>query len=240
MDLVDEIAGALGRSPYTRDNVNVSALEQILSGIERGTVSSAMHPEGLQYLLSEGVAPNAFATGATGAARGGGASTFLSDRELMRRIGERSLFDTAREAPASARPHYGFMQGPEGFSLPANPSLLRDSAALEYGPIIARWSDDVRDAATYTIGDSLNQFISGSGFRSIPRPLSETSLQDFILAGGAYAGRRSHPYAEVQMFGGPRLDQLAGLSVSPGSADQVASMLSRYGVDVPFRTMPFD
>lgn len=237
-DYVDELAGALGRAPLRREFVDVQALNQLLEAINSGQVSSVLHPKGLQGLLDEGAVPNVFDTRATSAGANP-SSAEIAERMNLRRVSESSLLGVPYDALGSARPRYGYVEAPEGYSLPrSNEGFMNYSGVADYGPIVADWSNDVRNRASYTVGDSLNQIVSGSGYAAIPRPLANTTLQDLVLSGAPYAKSNRLPYVETQLFDGPTIDDLVGLRVAPQYFDETSRLLQRRGIDVPVDVLP--
>jgi len=237
-DYVDEIARALGRAPYRREVVDVEALTQLLEAINSGQVSSVLHPRGLQGLLDEGVVPNIFDVRATSAGVSP-SSNEIAQRMNLRRISETSMLGVPYDAPGSARPRYGYIEAPEGYSLPgSSEDFMRYSGVSDYGPIVADWSNDIRNRASYTVGDSLNQIVSGVDYRALPRPLAGTTIQDLVLSGAPYARSNRLPYVEAQLFDGPTIENLTGLRVAPQYFDETSRLLQSRGVDVPVSVLP--
>jgi hypothetical protein len=236
--MVEDASALVGRNPFMHDSVDIRALEGLLENINAGTVSSAMHPGGLEYLLREGIAPTATRVNRSGAGPDS-LSALSGDRRSLRAATEFGNFGVPVGAGPEARPHYGFIQAAEN-AAPFRGSEIFDYQAgtKPYGPIVAEWSNAVRPTTSFTVGDSLNAMLPGNMPSRIPRPLETPSIQDVAFAGGFDFPRS--PYIEAQMFGGPSIENFTGLRVAENYADEISRMLSRYGVDVPFRTMPFD
>lgn len=236
-ELLEEVSAQIGRAPfnYANNPVDNRALQQMIEAIESGTVSSRMYPEGLEYLLRTGEAPTAFRTGRTSA--GESSNMFAGERRSLREATEFGNFGVPLNADASARPYYGYIQGQQGTSPFPGSNTLFDKSVSNYGPVTAQFSDAVRANSSFTLGDSLNMMIGRQN--QVPRPLSNPTPEDILFAGGGRrAGVEGPTYAEVQMFGGPRPQDLSSLMVSSNYADKIKDLLKRYNVDVPVTVDP--
>ena len=236
-ELLDEVALQTGRAPYyrSRDAVDEAALLRMIEELNAGTVSTRMHPEGLEYLLRTGIAPTGHRTHRTGA--GDSNNLFRSDRRGLREATEFGNFGLPINADPMLRPHYGYVQGREGLRPFLGSDTLNPSSVRSYGPVTAEWSDAVRANSSFTMGDSLNMMTNAQG--QVPRPLLRPSVEDILFAGGGRrAGAHGPTYAEVQMFGGPRLEDLTSLRVASSHSSAVQDLLRRYNVDVPVTVTP--
>lgn len=236
-ELLEDVSEQIGRGPfyYGGNSLDSRAIQQMLEAIESGTVSSTMYPEGLEYLLRTGEAPTGFRTGRTGA--NDRSNIFDGERRELREATEFGNFGVPLNADASARPYYGYIQGQQGTArFPGSETLFSESLS-NYGPVRAQFSDAVRANSSFTLGDSLNMIINRE--QQVPRPLSNPTPEDILFAGGGRrAGVEGPTYAEVQMFGGPRPQDLSGLLVSSNYADKIKDLLKRYNVDVPVTVNP--
>jgi hypothetical protein len=236
--IAEDVASQIGRNPFMHDSVDVRALQELLDNINSGTVSSAMYPGGLEYLLREGIAPNATRVNRSGA--GPDSYNRLSgDRQNLRAATELGNFGIPIGAGPELRPHYGFIQAQEGAAPFRGSNIMDYQEVKPYGPVVAEWSDAVRPQTSFTVGDSLNAMVNrGTVPSRVPRPLQNPSIQDLAFSGGYDFPNAG--YVEAQMFGGPKLENLSGVRVAENYADEISRMLSRYGVDVPVSPMDFN
>jgi hypothetical protein len=233
--MIEDVASQVGRNPFMHESVDVRALQGLLENINSGTVSSAMYPEGLEYLFREGIAPNATRVNRSGA----GSDSYRSlsgDRKNLRAATEFGNFGVPIGAGPELRPHYGFIQAAENANPFRGKNILDYGAARSYGPIVAEWSDAVRPQTSFSVGDSLNAMTSrGMTPTVIPRPLSNPTIQDVAFAGGYDFPNTS--YVETQMFGGPRLENLNSLRVAQNYSDEISKLLAKYGINIPVKEM---
>lgn len=132
------------------------------------------------------------------------------------------------------RPIYGYLSGSdERHALPS------------YGTVIATIDPRLRARATFTIGDSLDQTAHARIPAFAPSPLVAPELLsidarvDLLGASDfANASASSHRYAEAQIYGGVRLEDLLALEFTAGLGPSQALAEELQTIALPWKETP--
>jgi hypothetical protein len=180
-----EHAENCGRQLDDYRNAAAARLPMLMDGAE---VRMRMWEADLQGWLEEGV----FET-----IHGAGETSGLNDPALRLEV-EAKVLGVPADADDAHRPRYGYMQG----------SAEAGTAINQYGKILVRFRDGVREHATATFGDSMGSTKAG-GWPSLgPESLLALDLpcrfsaQDVVdTAGLGESCDQSYRYAEAQIYG---------------------------------------
>jgi len=136
-------------------------------------------------------------------------------------------------APAE-RPIYGYLSGSdETHALPS------------YGSVIATLRPSLRQRATFTLGDSLDQTAHARIPAFAPTPLAAPELLsvdariDLLGASDfASASASSHRYAEAQIYGGVALEDVSTLEFTAGLGPSESLALELQAIALPWKETP--
>jgi DNA polymerase III epsilon subunit-like protein len=177
----------------------------------------------LSQLLSSGRFKSQFETGS---------SKGMLDPK-RRAIFETAAMDVHPTMDKRLRPIYGHLRLADG------DGAIEDPGYFQYGDLFFEMKEEVKDRATYTVGDSLY-----SPFAHVP--LSGEASDDVKLGGyvGRYGVKLSasasvkslidDPYIETQTFGGVSLEDVAVVHMKKPSGDPMSDSTYRALVDAGF------
>jgi hypothetical protein len=177
----------------------------------------------LSQLLSSGRFKSQFETGS---------SKGMLDPK-RRAIFETAAMDVHPTMDKRLRPIYGHLRLADG------DGAIEDPGYFQYGDLFFEMKEEVKDRATYTVGDSLY-----SPFAHVP--LSGEASDDVKLGGyvGRYGVKLSasasvkslidDPYIETQTFGGVSLEDIAVVHMKKPSGDPMSDSTYRALVDAGF------
>lgn len=172
----------------------------------------AFNPKGFAKFVKEGEAKNGFEAGTGGVKKG--KSGYLDGR----RSGEEKVMGISKVTDAKGRPVYAALEHPDRAR-----SLQGGSGnqMAQYGGVQVVFNNNVKDRATFTIGDSLDtaapRGIMASPVRDPANPTSPTTtVKDLNYGGGLRSQGMTYsttydngirlpvPYVEAQIHGGLR------------------------------------
>jgi len=177
----------------------------------------AFNPKGFAKFVKEGETKNGFEAGTGGVKKGQG-KAYLEGR--MR--GEETVMGIPKNADPKSRPVYAALEHPDrARSLQGG----EGKQMSQYGGVQVIFKNEVKDRATFTIGDSLDaampRGIQASPVRDPANPSSpRTQVQDINYGGGLTSGRMSisstydegrkipNAYVEAQIHGGLRTSDI--------------------------------
>jgi hypothetical protein len=165
-----------------------------------------------------------------------GLTNGLNDIEARRSV-EHEMMGVPLQADEDERPRYGYLSG----------SRESGSVLCDYGNVLVRLRDEIRDRVTVVLGDSLgsstpNPQIPGGWICMVAERLGQTDdllcrFPDRDVASADHlhdACDESYEYAEVQIY-----DQLDPRSIrqivycdGESATDQVRILTSRWGIDL--------
>lgn len=144
---------------------------------------------------------------------------------------EHRVLGVPLSAVPAERPIYGYLSGSdETHALPS------------YGSVIATLQSSLRQRATFTVGDSLDQTAHARIPAFAPTPLVSPELLsidariDLLGASDfASASASSHRYAEAQIYGGVALDDVSALEFTAGLGPSEALMRELQAIALPWK-----
>jgi hypothetical protein len=144
---------------------------------------------------------------------------------------EHRVLGVPLSAPPIERPIYGYLSGSD-----------EDHALPSYGTVIATLDSSLRQRATFTVGDSLDQTQHARIPAFAPSPLNVPELlsvdaridvlgaRDFATASAS-----SHRYAEAQIYGGVALEDISALEFTAGLGPDEALTRELQALGLPWK-----